>query len=117
MMLLLREIGRSCRGGEASEEEPLQYADYAEWRGQLLARRAGPRRTQLDPGGEESGEPRPSALLFGAPGEGTVAPKRLRLTLRDEEVAALRRRRRELAGQRGALPRSLRACARRAAVR
>ncbi len=86
--LLLREIGRTARGGEASEDEPLQYADYAAWRGQLLAE-GGPEANAARSWWDESVERRPSALLFGAQGEGTVAPERLRVALSTEEVAAL----------------------------
>ncbi len=87
MALLLREVGRICRGGEMSED-PLQYADYSAWR-RLLLEEGESEAESARSWWDESAERRPSALLFGAPGEGTAAAERLRLTLSAQEVAAV----------------------------
>ena len=88
MVMLLRELGRLVREADTAEE-PLQHADYAEWRRQLLD----------DPGPEADGalswwrqQPAPSAprLLFGRPSGGGMPSESLRFALRNETVVALR---------------------------
>ena len=88
MVLLLRELGQLFRGDD-SVEEPLQYADYAEWRRQLLDDR-GPEADGALSWWRQEPAPGAPSLLFGRPSEGGVPSESLRFALRDETVATLR---------------------------
>src|SRR5438067_2198688 len=90
VVLLLAEIQRAHAGGTALGEEPLQHADYAEWRHQLLT--GGEDRPQ---GARlfwsEGWSGRPPTLLFGKPVGGEAAAlRRFRLAFAGELVAAVR---------------------------
>ena len=91
MILLLRELGRVLRA-DGSVEDPLQYADYAEWRSQLLDD-GGPE-AEADAARswwrEESGQSSSLPFFRGSPGSGGVPSKRLPFTLSDEDRRALR---------------------------
>jgi hypothetical protein len=85
MILLLRELGR----GTDEVDDPLQYPDYVEWRRQLAADDGPEAEAARAWWGQEPAQ-RATQLLFGRAGEGGVEPRRLRFTLGDEEVAAVR---------------------------
>ena len=88
MILLIRELGRGLRGA-ADAEDPLQYPDYVEWRRQLAADDGPDAEAARAWWGQEPAQRAPQ-LLFGRTGEGGAEPTRLRFTLRDEDVAAVR---------------------------
>jgi amino acid adenylation domain-containing protein len=84
--LLLAELAAALRGGGAGEE-PLQFADYAEWRRQ---------HAEDDPAGAEAarawwedGAPLDRPLLFGRPGDG-AATERVEVALTGDVLTAVR---------------------------
>jgi amino acid adenylation domain-containing protein len=80
-LILLREIGRICRGG-SGDGEPLQYADYAEWRRQLL---------EDDPPEAEAEQPTHAPqLLFGRAAAEPAQPTRIPFQLAAEDASAVR---------------------------
>lgn len=76
MRLLLGEIGPLCRGAAVSAD-PLQYADYAEWRRQLLEQDSSD--VEAAATWWRDSEWPALTLLFGRQGRGTASPARLRL--------------------------------------
>ncbi len=87
MVLLLGELGRSSRGLD-EVEEPLQYADYAEWRRELLADDGPEAEAARSWWAHEPAQGAP-ALLFGRRGAGGVSPERMRFALSGADVSSL----------------------------
>jgi amino acid adenylation domain-containing protein len=79
----LLEIARGLRSADgAAAEEPLQYADYAEWRAEVAAQAAA------EPEGEQDGSS-PTLLFGAAPAEEAFRVQALKLPIAADLAAAL----------------------------
>jgi amino acid adenylation domain-containing protein len=91
LLTLLRELCEDYTGECADRQEPIQYADYAEWRNELIAGDEPRAREGLAHWREqEAARPTPARILFGLQTEASAArPACVPLELSELELESL----------------------------